>query len=69
MTDNLPARQDHGELAVDTVHDMHTDHHDPQHHDVQQNVSVAPVPLAVIVLLILTFVLAAWTFLAAQPPA
>ena len=41
MTENLPARQDHGELVVDTVHDMHPDHHDPQHQEVQQNVGVA----------------------------
>jgi hypothetical protein len=68
MTENLPARQDQGELVVDTVHDMHPDHRDPQHQEVQQNVFVALMPLAVVVLLILTFALAAWTFLAAQPP-
>ena len=67
MTENLPARQEHGELVVDTVHDMHPDHLDPQHQEVQQNVSVALVPLAVILLLVLTFIVAAWTFLAAQP--
>jgi hypothetical protein len=69
MTENLPARQEEGELVLDTVHDMHPDHHDPQHQEVQQNVFVALVPLAVIVLLILTFALATWTFVAAQPPA
>jgi Flp pilus assembly protein TadB len=68
MTENLPARQDHGELVVDTVHDMHADHHDPQHQEGRQNVSVALLPLALITLLLLTFVAAAWTFLAAQPP-
>ena len=67
MTENLPARQEHGELVVDTVHDMHADHHDPQHQEVQQNISVALVPLAIILLLVLTFIVAAWTFLAAQP--
>ena len=66
MSENLPARQEHGELVVDTVHDMHADHHDPQHQEVRQNVSVALLPLALIALLILTFVAAAWTFLAAQ---
>jgi hypothetical protein len=68
MKENLPARSEHGELVVDTVHDMHADHHDPQHQEIQQNVSVALLPLALIVLLVLTFVAAAWTFLAALPP-
>lgn len=67
MSQNLPARQEQGELVVDTVHDMHPDHHDPQHQEVQQNVFVALLPLAVITLLVLTFAAAAWTFLAAQP--
>lgn len=69
MSQNLPARQEQGELVVDTVHDMHPDHHDPQHQEVQQNVLVALLPLAVITLLVLTFAAAAWTFLAAQPGA
>jgi hypothetical protein len=67
MTEDLPARQETGELVVDTVHDMHADHHDPQHQEVQQNITVALLPLAVVALLVLTFVVAAWTFLAAQP--
>ena len=66
MTENLPARQEHGELVVDTVHDMHADHHDPQHQEVQQNLAVALLPLALIALLVLVFVAAAWTFLAAS---
>jgi hypothetical protein len=66
MTDNLPARREHGEMVVDTVHDLHADHHDPQHQDVQQNVAVALLPLALIALMVLTFVAAAWTFLAAS---
>jgi hypothetical protein len=65
MTENLPARQEHGELVVDTVHDLHADHHDPQRQEVQQNLAVALLPLALIALLILIFVAAAWTFLAA----
>ena len=66
MSENLPARQEHGELVVDTVHDMHADHHDPQHQEVEQNVAVALLPLALLALLVLTFVAAAWTFLAAS---
>jgi hypothetical protein len=66
MSQNLPARQEHGELVVDTVHDMHPDHRDPQNPHVQQNVSVALLPLALITLLVLAFAAAAWTFLAAQ---
>ena len=65
MTENLPARQEHGELVVDTVHDLHADHHDPQRQEVQQNLAVALLPLALIALLVLIFVAAAWTFLAA----
>jgi hypothetical protein len=68
MTQNLPVPQEHGELLVDTVHDLHADHQDPQHQEVRQNISVALLPLAIIALLLLTFVAAAWTFLAAQPP-
>ena len=56
-------------MVVDTVHDMHADHHDPQHQEVQRNVGVAFLPLALIALLVLTFVAAAWTFLAAMPGA
>jgi hypothetical protein len=68
MTQNLPARQEQGELVVDTVHDLHADHHDPQRQEIRQNIGVALLPLALIALLLLTFVAAAWTFLAAQPP-
>ena len=68
MSQNLPAtRQDEAPLVVDTVHDMHPDHLDPQHQYVQQNVGAGLIPLALIVLLVLAFVAAARTFLAAQP--
>jgi hypothetical protein len=70
MTQNLPAtRPDEAPLVVDTVHDMHADHLDPQHQHVQQNVGAGLIPLVVIVVLLLAFIAAAWTFLAAQPPA
>jgi hypothetical protein len=52
-------------LVIDTAHDLHADHHDPQHQDVNQNLRVALVPLALLVFAVLVFVAAAWTFLAA----
>jgi hypothetical protein len=67
MTDNLPATRDEGGAVVDTIHDLHPDHHDPQRQEVQQNLAVALMPLALIAFLVLSFVAAAWTFLAAQP--
>jgi hypothetical protein len=70
MTRNLPATQtDEAPLVVDTVHDLHADHVDPQHQYVQQNIGAGLIPLAVIVILVLAFVAAAWTFFAALPPA
>ena len=68
MTKNLPAtRPDEGPLVIDTIHDLHPDHHDPQHQVIEQNVAVGLLPLALIALLVLIFVAAAWTFLAALP--
>jgi hypothetical protein len=67
--ERLPATREAAPLVLDTIHDMHPDHRDPQHQDVQQNVGVALLPLALIMLLVLTFIAAAWTVLAAQPPA
>jgi hypothetical protein len=70
MTRNLPAtKTDEAPLVVDTVHDLHADHVDPQHQYVQQNIGAGLIPLAVIVVLVLAFVAAAWTFFAALPPA
>lgn len=67
MTSKTPERREAAPLVVDTVHDMHPDHRDPQHPQVQQNLGVALLPLAVIAVLLLAFIAAAWTFLAALP--
>jgi len=68
MSANLPATQGDSELVVDTVHDLHPDHQDPQRQKVQQNLRSALLPMALIAFLIVAFVAAAWTFLAALPP-
>ncbi len=66
MTTNLPAPREEAPLEIDTTHDLHADHHDPQHQEVQQNLRVALIPLALLVFAVLVFVAAAWTFLAAS---
>jgi hypothetical protein len=63
MTSNLPARREDEELAVGT--ELHADHRDPQLQAVQQDLRVALIPLALILFLSISFVVAAWTFLAA----
>ncbi len=63
MTSNLPARRDDGSLAV--AGELHADHHDPQEQVVQQDLRVALIPLALIAFLIVSFVVAVWTFVAA----
>lgn len=60
------AGEEHG-LVLDTTHDLHGDHVDPQRQVVQQNWRVALLPLAIVVFIVLAFVAAAWTFLAALP--
>jgi hypothetical protein len=67
MTDDLPATRNEAPLVVDTVHELHADQRDPQEQEVQQNLAVALLPLALIAFLVLSFAAAAWTFLAAQP--
>ena len=46
MSANLPATQGDSELVVDTVHDLHPDHQDPQRQKVQQNLRSALLPMA-----------------------
>ena len=69
MEPNLPAKHEEHGLVLDTVHDLHGDHVDPQRQVVKQNLRVALLPLAIVAFLVLTFVAAAWTFLAALPHA
>ena len=64
-----PTTRPEAPLLVDTVHDLHRDHRDPQHQDVQQNLAVGVLPLAIVAFLVVAFIAAAWTFLAALPPA
>jgi len=68
MESNLPATHEETGLVLDTTHDLHPDHHDPQVQEAQQNVRVALLPLAIIGFVIVAFIAAAWTFLAALPP-
>jgi hypothetical protein len=69
MTDepNLPAATEETGLVIDTVHDLHVDHVDPQLQVVQQNIRVALLPLAIIAFILIAFIAAAWTFLTALP--
>ena len=66
MATNLPARQDDAPLAMDTQQPGAED--GPRQAAARQNVAVALLPLALITLLVLAFIAAAWTFLAALPP-
>ena len=67
MEPNLPTTHGDTGLVLDTTHDLHADHHDPQQQVVQQNVRIALLPLAIIAFVIAAFIAAAWTFLAAVP--
>jgi hypothetical protein len=67
MEPNHPAAPAaHADAVIDTIHDLHPDHRDPQRQTVQQNLWVAVLPLALIALAVLVFVAAAWTILVAQ---
>ena len=68
MEDNVPATVDETGLVLDTTHDLHRDHVDPQLQAVHQNWRVALLPLALIAFTIIAFIAAAWTFLTALPP-
>ena len=67
MEPNLPATHKETGLVLDTAHDLHADHVDPQRQVVRQNLRVALLPLAIIAFVLIALVAAAWTFLAALP--
>jgi hypothetical protein len=67
MATNLPARQDDAALATGPEGAAPGPPASAQP-AVEQNVAVALLPLALITLLVLAFIAAAWTFLAALPP-
>ncbi len=69
MEPNVPATADETGLVIDTTHDLHGDHVDPQIQVVRQNVRVALLPLAIIAFTLIALIAAAWTFLTALPPA
>jgi hypothetical protein len=69
MERNLPATAEESGLVLDTTHDLHGDHVDPQVQVVRQNVRVALLPLAIIAFIVIAFIAAARTFLTALPPA
>ena len=62
-TEDVVERQ---EIVVDTIHDLHADHRDPQHQVVEQNLWVALLPLALIAFVVLGFVASVWTILVAK---
>ena len=69
MEPNVPATAEETGLVLDTTHDLHGDHVDPQQQAVHQNWRVALLPLAIIAFILIAFVAAAWTFLTALPAA
>lgn len=68
MQPDPPATRDETGLVLDTTHDLHRDHVDPQQQVVRQNLRVALLPLAIITFTLIAFIAAAWTFLSALPP-
>jgi hypothetical protein len=69
MERNVPATADEHGLVLDTTHDLHGDHVDPQVQVVRQNVRVALLPLAIIAFTLIALIAAAWTFLTSLPAA
>ena len=69
MQPNVPTKSDVHGLVLDTTHDLHGDHVDPQVQVVRQNVRVALLPLAIIAFTLIALIAAAWTFLTSLPAA
>jgi len=69
MAPNVPATADEHGLVLDTTHDLHGDHVDPQVQNVRQNVRVALLPLAIMAFTMIALIAAAWTFLTSLPAA
>lgn len=67
MESNVPATTEETGLVLDTTHDLHGDHVDPQLQVGHQNIRVALLPLAIIAFIVIAFIAAAWTFLTALP--
>ena len=67
MEQNVPAKAEEHGLVLDTTHDLHGDHVDPQLQVQHQNIRVALLPLAIIAFTLIAFIAAAWTFLTALP--
>jgi len=68
MDANLPATQEQTALVVEQPAGE-IDRPNPQEQHVEQNLAAALLPLAIIAFLVVSFVAAAWTFLAALPGA
>ncbi|MDH4333985.1 MAG: hypothetical protein OEW24_01795 [Chloroflexota bacterium] len=68
MEPDLPATREETALTLETAPDLHS-YRDPQHQEVQQNLIAVLLPMAIIAFLVVSFVAAAWTFLAALPAA
>lgn len=69
MDANLPATREEAQLATDAGAGGAPADGAASGPAVEQNISAALLPLAVIALLVLAFVAAAWTFLASLPQA
>ena len=48
LEQNVPANAEEHGLVLDTTHDLHQDHVDPQLQVVRQNIRVALLPLAIL---------------------
>jgi hypothetical protein len=67
LESNVPTTAEETGLVLDTTHDLHGDHVDPQLQVVHQNIRVALLPLAIIAFTVIAFIAAAWTFVTALP--